>query len=251
MGLFSSLFGCSQKKDTDKKGDTLLSNVAIPVENITPSDDQKERRAKSEKICSSRNIPVYKNPNALFLPSIENVELRSKEHVVDRALALFYIGLKSEGLEQIHLDKLEKAFEIGSKLSPIEKQYAYATHPTPQQQTDANWRYEGLHVMLWALGYIDEIVYPDQMCVVADDVKTIYELGPQKFRDQANLRSKKEILDQADLILRYNWACVSARVKGEPGPGGLNTSVVYERHYALNWIIKNLNQKWDQVTTDT
>ncbi|WP_338398753.1 DUF4272 domain-containing protein [Persicobacter psychrovividus] len=65
------------------------------------------------------------------------------------------------------------------------------------------------------------------------------------------MRSKEEILDQADLILRLDWACVNARVKNEVAPGGLNSSVVYERHYALNWLIKYLNQDWDNVSTDT
>jgi hypothetical protein len=65
------------------------------------------------------------------------------------------------------------------------------------------------------------------------------------------LRTKKEILDQADLILRLNWACVSARVKNEQAPSGLNSSVVYERHYSLNWLIKFMNQEWDKVTTDS
>jgi hypothetical protein len=65
------------------------------------------------------------------------------------------------------------------------------------------------------------------------------------------LRSKKEILDQADLILRLDWACVSTRVKNEPTPGGLNLSVVYERYYALNWLIKYMNLDWDSISTDT
>lgn len=89
------------------------------------------------------------------------------------------------------------------------------------------------------------------MCNVADDVKIIYELKEQNFRQKAKLRTKKEILDQADLILRINWACVSARVKNESAPSGLNSSVVYERHYSLNWLINYMSQEWDKVTTDT
>jgi hypothetical protein len=48
-----------------------------------------------------------------------------------------------------------------------------------------------------------------------------------------------------------NWACVNARVKGEAPSAGLNQSVVYERHYALNWLIKYMDQEWDKVSTDT
>ena len=105
--------------------------------------------------------------------------------------------------------------------------------------------------MLWALGFIDTLKYPDQMCNVANDVKIIHDLTEQQFRQKAKLRTKQEILDQADLILRLDWACVSARVKNEPAPSGLDKSVVYERHYSLNWLIKFMNQEWDKVTTDT
>jgi hypothetical protein len=248
MGFFASLFGCGQNKTSDN-----LSNQTItkPVENINATKDQIERRAKSEDYCKSKNIPVYKNPNALFVDTDEEVSIRRQDEVVDRALALCYLGLKSEGLEQEHLDKMDKDFDISAKLTPNEKAYATAEQPTEQQKINANWRYESLHVLLWALSYIDSLSYPDKMCNVADDVKIIYELKEQGFRQNAKLRSKKEILDQADLILRLDWACVSAKIKNEPAPGGLNSSVVYERHYALNWLIKYMNQDWDSVSTDT
>lgn len=252
MGFLFSLFGCGQEsKKSENNSDNIIPTVTKLVENISATDDQKERRAKSEKICKSNGIPIYKNPNSLFVAPEKEVELRAKDEVVDRAIALLYLGLKSEGLEQVHLDKMEEDYGISSKLSPAEKEYAYSSNPTDQRRTNANWRYESLHVLLWSLGHIEELVYPNQMCNVANDVKIIYELGPDKFRAQSKLRSKEEILDQADLILRLDWACVSARVKNEVAPSGLNSSVVYERHYALNWLIKYLNQDWDDVSTDT
>tara|TARA_B110000902_G_scaffold265446_1_gene349771 strand:- start:176 stop:937 length:762 start_codon:yes stop_codon:yes gene_type:complete len=251
-GFLSSLFGCGQKNnDSENISDSIIPTITKPVENISATSDQKERRAKSEKICKNKGVPIYKNSNSLFVEPGNNVVLREKDEVVDRAIALVYLGLKSEGLEQIHLDKMRENYNIDSKLTEIEKEYAFAKNPTKQQQTNANWRYESLHVLLWSLSYIDNLSYPDQMCNVADDVKIIYELGQAKFREQAKLRSKDEILDQADLILRFDWACVSARVKNENAPGKLNSSVVYERHYSLNWLIQFMNQDWDNVTTDT
>jgi hypothetical protein len=105
--------------------------------------------------------------------------------------------------------------------------------------------------MLWALGFINTLDYPEKTCNVAADVKIIHDLTEDQLRSKAKLRSKKEILDMADLVLRLDWACVNARVKGEPAPGGLNKEVVYERHYALNWLIRYANQNWDEVSTDT
>jgi hypothetical protein len=252
MGFLATLFGCGQNK-----GSNTTSNppevlpITKPVENITPTKEQLERRSRSEEFCKAKNIPVYQNQNALYVDSDEKVTIRTQNEVVDRALALFYVGLKSEGLEQEHLNKIDKDFTISAKLTPIEKAYTTAKQPTEQQTIDANWRYESLHVLLWALGYINNLGYPDQMCNVADDVKIIYELKEQGFRQKAKLRTKQEILDQADLILRFNWACVSARIKNEPPPGNLDKSVVFERHHTLNWLITYMNQNWDDVTTDT
>jgi hypothetical protein len=225
--------------------------IAIPVEHIDPSKDQKERRLQSEAYCKAHNIPIYTNPNALFAEQEANVTIRPKNEVVDRALALCYIGLKSEGLEQVNLDKMDKDFHIMPKLTANEKAYATASQPTEQQKIDANWRYESLHVMLWALGFIDQLNYPDSMCDVAKDVKIIHDLTEKEFRETAKLKTKKEILDQADLILRLNWACTNARIENKKTPGNLDKQVVFERHYALNWLINYLNQEWDNISTDT
>jgi hypothetical protein len=252
MGFLATLFGCGENISNNTTSDNSTTRpITKPVDNITATKDQLERRSKSENFCKSRDIPVYTNPNSLFVDPEDKVTIRTQDEVVDRALALCYIGLRSEGLEQNHLDKMDKDFNISAKLSSNEKDYSTATQPTEQQKTDANWRYESLHVMLWALGFIDTLKYPDQMCNVANDVRIIHDLTEQQFRQKAKLRPKKEILDQADLILRLDWACVSARVRNEPAPSGLNKSVVYERHYSLNWLIKFMNQDWDKVTTDT
>jgi hypothetical protein len=243
--LTVTLFSCNNNDNSN------VTTPTKPVENITASKDQQDRRSQSESYCKAHNIPIYANPNSLFVDPEEKVTIRTQDEVVSRALALYYIGLKSEGLEQQYLDKLDKDFNITAKLTAKEKAYSTARQPTEQQKIDANWRYESLHVMLWVLGFIDSLSYPDQMCNVANDVKIIHGLTEQQFRQKAKLRTKKEILDQADLILRLDWACVSARVKKEPAPGNLDKGVVFERHHSLNWLINYMNQDWDNVTTDT
>jgi hypothetical protein len=108
VAFFGILALLSCNNDAPSK-ETLPS---IPVENITATKDQKERRAGSEAYCKAHNVPVYKNPNALFPDAEEEVAIRTKDEVVDRALALYYLGLKSEGLEQRHLDQINKNFNI-------------------------------------------------------------------------------------------------------------------------------------------
>lgn len=252
--LSLSFFACNKTESNEGEKESNLnidSKMTKEVENITPKPDQMERRTISEKFCKSKEIPVYKNPNSLFVASEEDVKIRVKDEVVNRALALFYIGLKSEGLEKVNLDMLDSAFNISTHFTDAEKQFVFSVKPTQQQITDANWKYESLHVLLWSLGYVDSLSYPVEMCNVETDVSVIFKLGEKKFREEAKLRSSKEILDAVDLILRLDWACVNARVKNESAPSSLNPSIVYERHFALNWLINHQGQDWDFVTTDT
>ena len=241
-----TLFSCND--NVNSKAETPITK---PVVNITPTKDQQERRARSEEICRSKNIPVYKNPNSLFVEPEETVTIRTKDDVVDRAIALCYLELKSEKADKGMLADFDKKYNVMSKLTPTEKRFVLSDNPTDQQMTDANWRAESFHVMLWALGYIDSLKYPNEVCNVGDDVKHLFSKTETAFREKATLRSKTEILDQADLILRFNWACVNARTTNQPVPGDLDKSVVYERHYSLNWLINYMNQEWDNVTTDT
>jgi Domain of unknown function (DUF4272) len=68
---------------------------------------------------------------------------------------------------------------------------------------------------------------------------------------RAVLRSKSEILDQADLIYRYRWALVDARYKGREPPAGLNPDVAMERHQVFNWLIEHSKTAWDDISLDT
>jgi hypothetical protein len=74
----------------------------------------------------------------------------------------------------------------------------------------------------------------------------------EEFIRDAKLLSADEILDATDLIYRYDWVCVNSRLNGKLAPAGLDASVVYERHYALNWLTGYLDKAdWDDVTTET
>jgi hypothetical protein len=245
-GLVLVLFACNEPQPADHE-----VRATVPVEHITATKDQQARRTQSEAYCKAHGIPVYKNPNALFVDSEAEVKLRTQDQVVDRALALCFIGLKSEGLSPERLAEMDKAYRISPLLTPVEREYVTAAHPTDQQRLNANWRYEGLHVLLWALGYVDALAYPDAMCDVAHDAAIIHNLSATQFRQRATLRSKKELLDQADLILRLAWACDEARLAKRPMPGNLNSEIIMERHHALNWLITYMDQAWDDVSTDT
>lgn len=241
-----TLLSCQEQPPTDQ-----ADRLGVPVEHVIATKDQRMRRAQSEAYCRAHGVPYYKNPTALFTDSEDETTLRTQDQVVDRALALCFIGLKSEGMSSEQLATIDKTYHISAKLTPKERAYVTAAHPTEQQRIDANWRYEGLHVLLWALGYVPALAYPNRMCEVVPDVKIVHDLTEAQFRQHAQLRSKREILDQADLILRLDWACNEARLSKKAAPGELDSDAIVERHHALNWLIKYGGQEWDDVATDT
>jgi hypothetical protein len=108
-------------------------------------------------------------------------------------------------------------------------------------------------VLLWSLGIIEELGFPDEICNVSRMGKIIWGLdGVDVFLENVKLRNREEMLDMADLILRYDWACVDARINGRESAAGLNGEVVQEWHYAFEWLVgSNGNTSWDDVEIST
>ena len=239
--------------DTTGAGD---AGASLPVsiesryyDEPNPLSDQLARKARSEAALQARGIPF-----AASLPSVASdtsVQLRAQDAVVDRALALTYVALKGEGVPPDSLAGFERAYAERRHLSPAEQ--AFINDPAPDQQArvNATWRYEALHTLLWALGYLPELEYPDQPCDPGADTGLLAPLSEAEFRQRARLRPAPEILDAADLTYRYAWACVDSRLRQQPAPAGLESGVVHERLYALNWLTSRFGEDWDDVSTDT
>jgi len=217
-----------------------------PKENY--NNEQLVRKEKSETFLESNGIKT--NKNLPCVPSSENVVLRSAKDVIDRAYALLIIAVKGEGIEQEHLVKTVEAKKINS-FSPKESYIYQAKSLNDQERTYATWRYESLYTILWALGVMNELKYPGEICDVQGIVGKIFQPSREEFENSVKLKSKSEILDELDKTYRMNWACVDARIKGQEVSGNINPSVVHERHYSLNWLTNYQNQDWDDVQTNT
>ena len=239
--------------DTSGAGDPA---AAMPVsidskyyDEPDPLPDQLARKARSETALQARGIPF-----AASLPPVASdttVQCRPQHEVASRALALGYVALKGEGVAAEDLAGYDGAYGATEYLSPVEKEFAAATVPSRQQLLNASWRYEALHTLLWALGYLPDLDFPDHPCDPSHDMGLLAPLSEAQFRAQARLRPTPEILDAADLTYRYAWACVDARLQQQPAPAGLESGVVHERQYALNWLTGRFGQAWDDVSTDT
>jgi len=161
-------------------------------------------------------------------------------------------GVKGEvrGQDDAFIPELVEKWSAASYFSPNENAFMTSQSPTQQAYTDHCWGYECVHVLLWALGYLDELQPPNTICDVANEVGILREHGPEAFFENARLRSQDEILDAADLYYRLHWAAIELRLNGKSSPH-IDEGIIRERHRALNWLIRYMNAEWDDVTTDT
>jgi hypothetical protein len=198
-----------------------------------------------------RQVPFIEH-----LPTIETeptAKIRSPEEVARRATVLALVAAYAEP-GSFPIGELRNLLEkrgVSNDLTPVEREFISIPNPTDQQRAQFTWRYEGVKVLLWALLYLEHLDFPGEYCDVPALVRVIAQSDPQKFIGEARLQNAGAILDEADLIYRYNWACVNARVKNEPAPAGLDGGIVVERHHALNWLIGYMDQDWDNTSTDT
>jgi len=221
----------------------------IMEKDVAPSAEALARKEKSIAQLKQKNVPTIQH-----LPVIEDsqsAKKRTKEAIAHRAIALCLVAVKGEGLEQAIVEKLTMQYGAQDYFTPKEKEFIGNSSPTQQDRAQFSWQYEGYWVMLWALGYVETLDCPDKVCDVQKAVKFLHGKTTEEFIANAKLRDFSEILDAADLIYRYDWAAVNARVKNLALPAGLDGGVVMERHHALNWLIGYMNQEWDDVTTDT
>lgn len=227
---------------------------------------QSARAGRSFAILKERNVPVFSGP--LMTADDDEVKLQSASDVARRLLVLWAVELRAEGIPQSEARGLIEQQKLWSYVSPMEKKFLEEASPNSEQCQALIWRLESIWVLLWASGYLKELDWPSGMCDVPALVELIKPLeGDPEYFANAKLRTKAEILDAQDLIMRVHWAIRTAYLKGGMIPEDLNWSdgceyvpvttcaavgVVEQRHYALNWLVNFLDpEDWDSVDTPT
>ncbi|MBW7455522.1 DUF4272 domain-containing protein [Paenibacillus sepulcri] len=251
--LIMDIDGRSQIEDMPVTAHTSYLHNDLHV-----TDPALQRKKQSERLLTQKGIPF--NKSLPVFASEDAVMLRSREETARRAIALCIVALKGEccGTDYTPeetrslINQVMNQFNASSCFSPRESLFIGKDHPDQTEIVQFAWCYEGFWVMLWALGYVDQLDTPTGICDVEAAVSILHRYDNyDAFLADARMRPKSEILDAADLIYRIDWACVDARLHNKPVPAGLDSSVVYERHRALNWLTTYMDQEWDEVATHT
>lgn len=216
------------------------------------------QQRKEQSILKLKN---YSIPYIDWLPvieSAEDVQARSAEQIAKRAIACLWVIQVACDLNNDQYDDETKIFifDVLKKMQVFdaltEKEQAILNRDASAQDViNMVWKYEAYWVLLWALGIVDDLSYPVDIVDCDFAIQAVSSCDTfAAFMEKVQLRDIEEILDQADLIYRYDWACVNARLKQQDAPENLNSSVVVERHGALNWLIQT-DSDWDYPDMST
>ncbi|WP_299333961.1 DUF4272 domain-containing protein [uncultured Psychroserpens sp.] len=210
------------------------------------------RKEQTEKFLKKKGVKI--NYNLPHIESDEDTTIRSPKDIAQRVTVLAVTNLVAfSAMTGDQAIEYLKRYDLWNYVTPDEIEFL--NDPTDEKKNQESWKCEGIWTLLWALNVIDDLGFPNEMC----DLNTIpIEHYPIKPDEDPNLfinaaktsRAKKEILDANDLYYRLDWTCVDARINGYELKA-VNPGVVYERHYALNWLINYMNQEWDDISCDT
>jgi Domain of unknown function (DUF4272) len=207
-----------QKYPTATEKD-LQGKVRTSLDSPQPTPAQLARKTKSIVAVKNLGLPVLEE-----LPVVEDetsIKPRSPEEIAERVIALAICAVKGEANDQQLVDSLITRYSAKELFTPAELAFITNDSPTQQQLTDFTWQYE-----------------------------CIRDLGRQKLSSTAKPRPLSEILDEADYYYRLHWAALELRLNGTSSDKA-NEEIVVERHKALNWLIRYMDQNWDDITTDT
>lgn len=237
----------------------MVKNLKVNIKSAYFDGDQQQvgkeqlaRKERSEAILRQKAIKINKH-----LPVVEaedEVVTRSATEIAQRLCVMAVVNMvATDDAPAVEAIDYLKHYNLWEFVTPAEKDLL--TNPAKEKKTRESWRCEGLYVMFWALNKVDALNFPDTTVNMAGAGIEQYPVGenidPNDFINSVtSVRSKAEILDMNDLYYRLDWACVDARLNNL-STEGLHPAVVYERHYALNWLISYMDQDWDDITCDT
>ncbi|MCM3701848.1 DUF4272 domain-containing protein [Paenibacillus macerans] len=217
-----------------------------------------ERKQRNLAYLKEKQIPYLEHLPEL--PTLSELKVKSREEIARRAAALLIaiqyacdVAQESDLAEaKAFVTGLLDQFGVADELTEAERELLEQAEPARQDAINLTWQYEAYWALLWALGVVDSLDFPDHTCDCDFAIQAVSSCGGfAEFLERTSLRRPEEILDEADKIYRLHWACVNDRIQGREPAGGLSESVVMERRRALFWMIGYRDEAWDDISMDT
>jgi len=208
-----------------------------------------ERKQNTERLLKSLNIPFIDH-----LPLIEEeheARIRTPQEIAERILVLTYLNYVSEKPED--KDKVItflKEQGLWNSVSNDEKEL-FSKELSDEEHINISWRSEAIWLLLWVINKIETIDLPNEEVSIPQILEMLpsFMTDTKNFVQSATIRKISEILDLSDLTYRLHWATRNTELN-KTEELDLNSSIISERHYAINWVTY-YEEDWDDITTDT
>lgn len=236
------------------------ANEDSSLETAQPEPEEtpfQKRQKLIEEEMTRHGIPLEYSVSAQLVPSA--IHLPSRDDMLKRACSLMFVsyaarqaGAKAEGtaITRINraLERLDAAYDLRSALTP--KENAMIQQPGSARAEMLKSRAEASATIMWALGLF-ELSWPSSPC----DNKALETLFASSslhtLAGEAVPREQEELLYQYELTTRLHSACLNLSA-AQSKELELDQDVIYERHYALNWLLGVTGRKaWDDIIPAT
>lgn len=185
------------------------------------------------------------------LPLLESVSsLKPPEAILDRFLCLHAVVASAYGFDRTRARDWLSREDLVSALALSERRFLADGIGDPNR---FKCQVEGLWAFAWALGIVVTLDF-GKLCAntfvfLLPDLKKFESSRP--FRERARLRSMEEIAGQCDLAYCLHWAVRQAQIERRSLTGKVPPYVVIERRRALEWILGEDEDEWDDISLDT
>jgi len=236
----------------DSEGNTELESFTPETVVPEPVDPNLERAERSFEEMRAHGISYDSGKPVQVLP--ENALIRPAQEIAQRAACLFACVLVASAYmtpSQVNapaafaeraLKRLDEQYGVLARFTPKEKAYLR----NPQYHSAFLMRGEACAVLLWALGYMD-LPFPDKPCEIDKLGAVLKDTNIQKLVSISRPLELDKLLDMQDLTFRLHSYCVLRE-----NTAGISEDAVYERHYALNWLLGvNGITAWDDIIPKT
>ena len=180
-------------------------------------------------------------------------KIRTPQEVAKRVLVLVGVFQAATGRNKKAIIKILKENQLWSEVSEIEKKFLETSDDESKFiSLQYSWRSESVYILLWALNKYDfqEIPKNESNLDQIRDLLKEDEFFKRIDIKNAQFRSINEIYNILEDVYKLNWEIRDAHISKKESTNDYHPSIIYEWHYALNWLTKP-NEEWDYITTDT
>lgn len=239
--------------------------IFMPIKRGTSQSDSAESAA-SDEARKKRTLEALKAHGIAF-PSESPVQareaeakLRTPEEIVNRLAAVFACAVKAQAYTSPRDVNVPATWSMNA-IKRLDAQYGvnrlftgkesdYIVRAQEERHAEYLLRFESCAVLLWALK-LYHLDWPSERVNADDIVRIIRDADTEMLLRIAKPRPLGEILNMHDLVYRLHSLCVR---EGDTvlKEAGVDYDVVYERHYALNWLLAvDGISDWDMVVPKT